>query len=353
MEIFNKLDVVEILKFGAIGLGFLLAFLAFLIIRKEQERESPSKTVLNITKFFMVFSLIIVLLGILSEFSAPFQTLAIKLGSDELKISELTTKSVSDLNASEYYINSEVGFAFKKPKANWSEIKSSSGISAILKLNGIKSKYLTEDILIARFNNHPFGNFFKAGRYIFFENPKSKVSIKVTPRSGSEEIDATLKQISAGLLDTNDWMSYDTTYQDEKEEYLEEMLEYRKQLLGFDELESKEAFVVSAFPKDSLPAFKKNMQLPAFFTSLSAVFGSNTDKLVATEKQILTGTEMKLNNVLVNNALSTYINKKWYLFTQNDNYFFLIEISYPPQLSESINRWDELQEILNSFTILK
>ena len=41
------------------------------------------------------------------------------------------------------------------------------------------------------------------------------------------------------------------------------------------------------------------------------------------------------------------------LFTENDRYFYVIEITYPLSLNSSIDRWDELQETLNSFALIE
>lgn len=68
LAIFENWNIPEILSCGTIGLGFLLAFLAYSIIRREQEREgSVRKKILNSCYIFMFFSIILVGLGFLSE----------------------------------------------------------------------------------------------------------------------------------------------------------------------------------------------------------------------------------------------------------------------------------------------
>jgi len=66
--IFGSIDPGSILKFGVIGLGFLLAFLSYNLLRKEQKRELPRKILLNSILIFMVFSVIICSIGLFSEF---------------------------------------------------------------------------------------------------------------------------------------------------------------------------------------------------------------------------------------------------------------------------------------------
>jgi len=353
MELLGKLDIVEILKIGAIGLGFLLALLSFLLIKEEQKKKKPSKVIINATRTFMFFSIVILILGILSGFAKSDQTLSLKLGDNVLTINEISFQKVSDLNIDEYYINSEFGFAFKKPNDNWSSIQIEKGISGIYRLMGIKSEYITEKSLEAALENDPIGKLFADSHHYYFINPESKTNISITDSTGNDIIEAYLSQLSQSLLDTSNFYALDTTDNEDKVYFLEEMADYRKQLLGFDTLEVKEAFLLSVYPKESLPTYNKNMKLPAFFTSLSTAFGTNTDKLIANEKQILAGMEIQINNVIRGNEIVDFDNKKWILFTENEKYFFTVEISYPPKFSSSINRWDELQDILNSFTLLK
>lgn len=68
-KLLENLDiVVQILKIGVIGLGFLLAFMAYKLIAKEQERPTIRRSFIWVTSIFMGFSLIISFVGIGSEY---------------------------------------------------------------------------------------------------------------------------------------------------------------------------------------------------------------------------------------------------------------------------------------------
>jgi len=56
--------VVEILSYGVIGLGFLLALLSYRLLAREQHRDSPRKNILHSILIFMVFSIILCLVGL-------------------------------------------------------------------------------------------------------------------------------------------------------------------------------------------------------------------------------------------------------------------------------------------------
>jgi hypothetical protein len=62
-----NVDVAKVLSYGVIGLGFLLALLAYRLITKEQQREQVRPDVLRATYVFMAFSLTLCGAGLISE----------------------------------------------------------------------------------------------------------------------------------------------------------------------------------------------------------------------------------------------------------------------------------------------
>jgi hypothetical protein len=63
----QNLDVTRILSLGTIGLGFLLAFLAFRLLTQEQSKDRPREGILRATNRFMIFSLALCVIGLSSE----------------------------------------------------------------------------------------------------------------------------------------------------------------------------------------------------------------------------------------------------------------------------------------------
>jgi|GEM_PF-2168501 len=59
----------EILKYGIIGLGAILSFLAYLLLTQEQRKSAPRHQILTATYVFMTFSLVMIILGIFSDLS--------------------------------------------------------------------------------------------------------------------------------------------------------------------------------------------------------------------------------------------------------------------------------------------
>jgi hypothetical protein len=62
------IDAAKILGYGVIGLGFLLALLAYRLLAKEQSKASPNKVVIQSIYRFMVFSFSLCAVGLASEF---------------------------------------------------------------------------------------------------------------------------------------------------------------------------------------------------------------------------------------------------------------------------------------------
>ncbi len=267
----------------------------------------------------------------------------------------------------EYFINSEFGFAFKKPNNNWSDIESAKGIAGAFQIMSIKSQFITEKNIENGFNNSPLGPLFTNVTIYYFFNPDTKTNVEITDSTYNNLINALVKQKGKQLLDTTQipeqfnlfdmiigksFPPYDTTKAKGKKDYYEDLKNYRRKLIGFDTVEAKESFILSVFPKSYLPLYLQKLSLPAFYTTMSNAMGLNADKLVANENQILSGGEITLNNVKIKKKIISFQNKKWMMFTENEKYFYIIEISYSPQISSSTDLWDDLQDTLNSFTIL-
>ena len=65
-SVFGNLDLVKVLQVGFTGFGFLLAYLAFRIISKEQAKALPAQNILTSANWFMAFALAMALLSILA-----------------------------------------------------------------------------------------------------------------------------------------------------------------------------------------------------------------------------------------------------------------------------------------------
>ena len=65
----GNINVSDILGYGVIGLGFLLALFAFRLLSNEQKRDEPRKSMIRAIYSFMLFSLLLSVIGFAGEFS--------------------------------------------------------------------------------------------------------------------------------------------------------------------------------------------------------------------------------------------------------------------------------------------
>jgi len=90
----NNLDVVQILQIGVIGLGFLLALLAFWLLRKEQSKTEPHPNILKQITIFMAFSISLCVLGLLGNLIPKPETQDAKKTKElQAVISQITDES--------------------------------------------------------------------------------------------------------------------------------------------------------------------------------------------------------------------------------------------------------------------
>ncbi|HQU32164.1 MAG: hypothetical protein HRU72_05620 [Planctomycetia bacterium] len=69
------MDAYRILSYGTVGLGFLLALLAFRLLSGEQKQKSPRVAILRATYAFMAFSLILCVIGLASDLIKPTKSI--------------------------------------------------------------------------------------------------------------------------------------------------------------------------------------------------------------------------------------------------------------------------------------
>lgn len=89
----EKFNIFSLLSYGAIGLGCILAVLAYRLLRREQDTKTPRKQILTSIYVFMAFSLALSALGFVGEF---FKDSADTESSNQLesKVSELEKAEV-------------------------------------------------------------------------------------------------------------------------------------------------------------------------------------------------------------------------------------------------------------------
>ncbi|KOY86042.1 hypothetical protein AD998_07685 [bacterium 336/3] len=61
------MDIMQVLSYGVIGLGFFLAFFSYKLLLEEQKRNEPRRSIIRSIYLFMVFSIVLLVLGVTNE----------------------------------------------------------------------------------------------------------------------------------------------------------------------------------------------------------------------------------------------------------------------------------------------
>jgi hypothetical protein len=65
----ERLQLIGALRYGAIGLGFVLAVLSYRLLRREQDRDVPNAPAFTAIYIYMLFSLLLAVVGFAAEYA--------------------------------------------------------------------------------------------------------------------------------------------------------------------------------------------------------------------------------------------------------------------------------------------
>lgn len=166
----ESIDVVKVLGYGLSGFAFLLVFLAFMLLRKEQEQNQPRKLIVQTIQMFMGLCLILsVVVGVLtvpvmSDNSkkanqiASYQTngrIAEHLGNNDSNLMELVSK-INEDSADKKAILIAQAEALKNIEAVTDELEKSQpdNKEAIEKVSATKNAIATDFSKISTAGQH-------------------------------------------------------------------------------------------------------------------------------------------------------------------------------------------------------
>ncbi|ANB22177.1 hypothetical protein A6K25_13375 [Alteromonas stellipolaris] len=92
----NLSAVIEILQIGIVGLAFLLAFMAFKLLREQGGRKEPNANILHATSKYMTFSLLLALISVSGQGLNTY--LKSQPSYAEGKVSDEVLVLINDLN---------------------------------------------------------------------------------------------------------------------------------------------------------------------------------------------------------------------------------------------------------------
>ena len=301
------------------------------------------------TKIYFRWSVILVvavLIFVFFAFYAPqFTEAALTLDMAGNKVSVQTTKvsreEVQGLDPQRHYIDSARGFFFEAPTTeNWSKPNVLSGFKALIEAKGVT---LSPQLLEAYERNiaiNPLGPMLRQAETVRLVSGES-LRVEFTDETSNELID---KIIENTIKDAE---SKGVQLQDE------DIVSLRRSALGVETLDFANEFTVAIFDKKKLVDLPGALSLPAFFTAISSTLGINLDKLVANENQMLTGGSVSLQKVRIDGSVKDFRVYRWMLMTESKDAFYMVEIAYSPQTAGSIQVWEDLRNLMDSFRLIE
>ncbi len=297
-------------------------------------------------KFYFKWSVILFSAILIFSFFAFFAKkyaqasleLDIKGNKLSVKTSQLQAEAekITKLDPQQYFIDSMRGFSFEKPnRQHWSQPKLLLGLDAMLQAKNLLLTSEMREAMAAGLAVHPMGEMLKDVQVLRLVSGDSMV-IEITDLTSNELIDALIaKMQKSGEAPLSE----------------ADLADFRRQTIGFERITFSNEFTISVYDKAKLQAGPIKPSLPTFFMTLASTMGLAVDRLVADEQTILAGISLTLHQVKINGQLKELRIDRWMLLAESSNSFYLVEIAYSPQTTSSIQIWEELRALMDSFRV--
>jgi hypothetical protein len=272
------------------------------------------------------------------KFAQASLELDIKGNKLSVKTSQLQAEpeKITRLDPDRYFVDSMHGFSFEQPnRQRWSKPKLLVGLDAILKAKNMLLTSEMSEAMAAGLAMHPMGEMLNDVEVLRIISGDS-IRVEITDQTSNELIDAIIEKIQK---------AEGTTLSES------DLATARRQAIGFERISFSNEFTVSVYDKAKLKNVPINPSLPNFFMTLASAMGLAFDHLVADENSILAGISLTLHQVRLNDQLSDLRIDRWMLVTENAEKYYLVEIAYSPQTTGSIQVWEELRALMDSFHV--
>ena len=264
--------------------------------------------------------------------------LDIKGNKLSIKTSQLQAEAekITKLDPQQYFIDSMRGFSFERPnRQHWSQPKLLMGLDAMFQAKNLLLTNEMREAMSTGLAMHPLGEMLKDVEVLRIISGDSMV-IEVTDQTSNELIDAIIDKMQTSAeapLSESDLASF------------------RRQTIGFERINFSNEFTISVYDKAKMQGSPIRPSLPNFFMTLASTMGLAVDRLVADEQSILAGISLTLHQVNLNGRLGDLRIDRWMLLAENKDRFYLVEIAYSPQTTGSIQVWEELRALMDSFHV--
>lgn len=193
------------------------------------------------------------------------------INTSKLRAGPVHTK---EFDPDKFYIDSSYGVLFKLPTSgNWSKVQVLSGIDEFFEAkSAVLTPMMRKQIKLA-LSVHPFGPAFESVETIRLITTEP-LHIKITDESSNDLIDEVIKKVQAiSVVDSSTAV----------------IANLRRRLIGFEELEFANEFMVSIYDKSKLKGSPIKASLANFAMAVLRGNGLYLDHLVADNNSVLSG----------------------------------------------------------------
>lgn len=290
---------------------------------------------------WIFLSLVAILIFVFFSYIAPkLSSASLQLNIAEKTISINTTqlsvdhKKVEAIDPKDHFVDSSLGFIFKRPlSGGWSKPKTINGFSEYLKAKNVSLHQMLIEQLEANLKFDPYGPAIMDMVSVRMTKGKT-VNLKITGETTNELIERIISGKPNEIMES------------------EKML-LRKAIIGFEEMDYTNEIVIQRFDKGILESAPIKISLPNFAVKVLAGNSIYIDRLVANERTVLAGGSIKLNDVLVDGQKRSFRFDRLFLITESQEAFYMVDIGFSPDTESSLQVWEDLRAILNSFRVLE
>lgn len=265
----------------------------------------------------------------------------LRIVTNKLKTSREQAPAADSKDFREYYVDTMRGFYFKLPNSkSWSKPELVKGLEVLLEKSGIP---LTPEMRkqIKAFESSPmFGPLVREAETLILTSGEP-IELEITNETSNQALNvmielARLNSESKGVK------------LGEKE-----LATLRHQLIGFERMKFANSFSITIFRKGILKELPIKISLPNFFVTYSLYLRPNLVRLEANEQSILMAKSYSLEHIKLNGRKSDIRIDSWFLFAESPGAFYVVNIDFSHQAGSSLQAWEELRALMDSFRIIE
>lgn len=269
--------------------------------------------------------------------------LELDIGGNKVSIATAEIKSpvseIEEIDLERYYVDSLRGFSFERPDSgSWSDPEHIEGFDAFIDAKSLTVPPEVREQMASLIRFHPLGRMMQRMLVVRLTSG-APILVEITDETSNETLDLMIEVIREEAAKKGENID---------DEFIKRV---RRNALGFESFNFSNEFTVTILEKRYAKGAPIKLTLPGLFLAIVGQFGLSVDKLVADESTILAGATFDLERVKIDGRLKDLRVDRWMLMMERAEQYYLIEVAYSPQTSDSVEVWNQLRDMMNTFRV--